>query len=138
LCQRIAEEGVLMLNDKELKFEAEQKREQAQQAQRDGDIALIIQQQLGRQFFFMTGAHTLICGNVDGLSYLQFRFPMNPKMYIARILLDSDDTYTLTFYGGRQFPKVVVEESHVYCDQLHERFEAITGLRVQMPRVVRR
>ncbi|MEQ1761570.1 MAG: hypothetical protein ABL984_00355 [Pyrinomonadaceae bacterium] len=97
------------------------------QAKRDLEVARTIQSQLGRAFTVMVGATNLTCGNEGGLSFLEFRFRMFPKANRLRIVLDSDDTYTLRFYRIRGAKvSVYAEESTVYADKLGETFRKVT------------
>lgn len=110
-----------------------------EQTLRDREVASIIKAQLGLGFCAMVGAKIFVCGNEDGLSFLQFRFKMFPKANVLRITLDSNDTYRLRFYSVRGAKwKIFLEEGGVYAENLHERFREITGLETQVPRFARK
>jgi len=100
------------------------------QAQTDAlQVANMIRAQLGgNRFAAMTGAHSFV-GDTDSLS---FQIGRNDKgVTHVRIVLDSSDTYAVTFYKyNRRTLKLTTlgEESGVYVDSLRRVFTAHTGL----------
>lgn len=97
------------------------------------EVANTILAQLGgRKFTSMTGAKHLIA--ID--SGLQLKLPNNfarNGINTLRIVLDPSDTYTVEF--GRSAHRkgvhtytVKAKHEDVYCDQLRELFEDVTGL----------
>lgn len=62
---------------------------------------------------------------------LAIRFKGNRKVNYVTFELNVDDTYTLTFskYSPSKFTLTKVQElDAVYCDQLQQVFESVTGL----------
>ena len=102
----------------------------------DNTVATTILAQLGGQRFkVMTGASSFAAG-VDQLT---FRLPSNltrNKIKGVKITLTPADLYTMEFLAqkGRPTFKVVTVEKieDVYCDQLAEIFERVTGLRTSL------
>lgn len=99
----------------------------------DMSVANTILAQLGgRRFLTMTGANSL-AGSSNSLS---MRLPRNPKKVSGVIVeLNGNDTYTLKALAKKgslaRGTFKIVEISNVsglYCDQLCEAFEEVTGL----------
>ena len=93
------------------------------------DIPNIILSQLGgnRRVSAFLGVDRYIFSD-DSLS---FRFKAKGKNGINSILvrLDPSDTYTVQFSRStKNGVKVISEQSYVYCDQLIDLVESITGL----------
>lgn len=94
------------------------------------EIANTILSQLGggsRKIAIMTGANQFMALE----SGVQFKFPQRvaSKGNCVRIVLDADDTYTVTFFAKRGVTvKEIKTVKEVYCDQLQSIFEAQTGL----------
>jgi hypothetical protein len=93
------------------------------------EIAEIIAQQMGgiNRMVAMTGAHTF----VDMGNGLSFKFKGCRKANCLQVILDSSDTYSLTFCKITQRGLEVetkLELSGVYADQLRGIFESYTGL----------
>lgn len=88
-------------------------------------IANEIRQQIGNRCFAMLGAQHL----AGGSNYLSFKIRGSRKVTHIKITLDSDDTYTMTFYRITPTKHETVEElQHIYSDQLHEMIRDVTGL----------
>lgn len=85
----------------------------------------ILNQLGGRQFIQMTGAHGILnLGNG-----LQVKFKGSRDANCVRVVLDADDTYTVTFYKGAGLNiKQVAEFDGVYDSNLRPLFERKTGL----------
>lgn len=123
--------------------------EQAQAKQ----VAETILQQLGNGFIGMTGAKAFVfrSGEPFGLGALQFKLPSNPfnakGINHVSIVLDANDTYTMTFSkkrkafvrkGIRYDAKETIYATHtnVYCDELQRIFTNETNLLVSLfPRI---
>lgn len=88
----------------------------------------ILRQLGGNMFVRMTGAKGLLGGE----DFLSMQLPGNStKKHINRfkVKLMPSDTYKVTFGKFRGTTYSVVEEyEDVYCDQLVELFENVTGL----------
>jgi hypothetical protein len=84
----------------------------------------ILEQTGGRKLAVMTGAFNFYA--ID--SGLQFQLKSGAKDGInkIRIVLTSDDDYTVTFYKGAGV--IVATVDSVYCDMLQDIFEEHTGL----------
>ena len=75
----------------------------------------------------MTGAW----GFVGDDNSLTFRFKSCRQANICKIELNSMDTYTVTFFKMNKKSlecPIVKEFAMVYCDQLMDIFESVTGL----------
>lgn len=84
----------------------------------------ILAQLGGGKFAMLTGAHSFVAGSND----LTFRLPQGKGM---RIKLNGLDLYDIDYYAFRGMDvKDLGERSNVYCDQLQDVFEALTGLYV--------
>lgn len=98
-------------------------------------VANEILRQLGgsSRLVAMLGANTFT-SHPDGLGGLSFKFP-NPsgKPNYCKIVLDPDDTYTMTLglIRGMNY-RVVKEESGLYSEDLKGMFERTTGLRMSL------
>lgn len=87
----------------------------------------ILAQLGGNRFRAMTGAKQF----VGSETALTFKLPRGAKDGINAILivLDANDTYTVTFYKVRGLKVATVTEvSFIYADQLRPLFTAKTGL----------
>jgi hypothetical protein len=94
----------------------------------------ILEQLGGRRFVGMTGAKALTACD-EGL---RMKLPGNltrDRINWVEVKLDPSDTYTVTFASERRprgkawaERKVVASVADVYCDQLREVFEEMTGL----------
>jgi hypothetical protein len=81
----------------------------------------------GNKFCAMTGARDL-CGDE---SMITFRIGRNPKgVAKVQIELDPSDTYTLRTWTAKW--DLLGEAHDVYCDQIVEVFEEMTGLRTKL------
>lgn len=109
---------------------------------KDNEIAFTTLQQLGgNKFLVMTGSKAVLDGNA-----LHLRLVKNmSKANRLDVTLDGNDTYTMRFYFFRlqrcaldkkkgEF-RIIPEKNEdievlegVYCDQLQDIFEQITGL----------
>jgi hypothetical protein len=99
------------------------------------EVANTILEQLGgRRFVSMTGAKALTaCDNG-----LRMKLPGNltrSRINWLEVKLEANDTYTMTFASERRprgkawaERKVVERVELVYCDQLEDVFETVTGL----------
>jgi hypothetical protein len=85
----------------------------------------ILRQLGGGMFLRITGAKNLL-----GSEYsLSMSLPQGSKGNKLKIKLEADDTYTVTLYRYRKFElKTLREETMVYCENLLDIFESITGL----------
>ena len=95
------------------------------------EIAETILAQLGgNQFRAMTGARHFVALDAG----LQFRLPnartANGVQHV-RIMLEPSDLYAVTFFRGDW---TIIGESfdNIYCDQLADLFEDVTGLRTTL------
>lgn len=92
-----------------------------------GNVGQTIYQQLGgARFAQMTGAK----GFLSDSNSLSFKLPKNQSQAnLVQIVLDPNDTYTVTFakYRGDKIT-VLKEINMVYADSLREIFERYTGL----------
>jgi hypothetical protein len=90
----------------------------------------ILNQLGGNKFAFMTGARNFI-GSSDGLS---FTLPggggfTKDSINKVKITLTPADMYKMDFYRVRKAEaKLIKSCDEVYCDQLVEVFEEVTGL----------
>lgn len=96
------------------------------------EVATEIKRQLGPQFCIMTGAHSF-AGSPDELGALSFRLPRNDfnakRINAVRIVLNYNDTYTVTFFKTHGTSiKTISEQSDVYCDDLRAVFYKHTNL----------
>ena len=77
----------------------------------------------------MVGATNFVKSDAD--NYIQFSFKGCRKANKCRIMLNADDTYTLTFFKFNRktydCPQVHEVEG-AYCDMLKDCFESFTGL----------
>lgn len=95
----------------------------------------IIAQLGGKPFAVMTGARQFTALE----SGLSFRIPWgiaNHRINHVSVVLEPDDTYTVTFsrIRGMKVTEVTMVED-VYCENLAEIFRDITGLETRMPRI---
>lgn len=95
----------------------------------------ILAQLGGQRFVTMTGASSF----ASGPDQLTFRVPMTltrNKIKGVKITLTPADLYTMEFLaqkGRPTFEVYTVEKiEDVYCDQLAEIFERVTGLRTSL------
>ncbi len=108
----------------------------APQAEADSaraQIADAIMEQLGgHRFRVMTGARNFVA-HPWGLTFkLPARFAKDGINFV-RVVLDPNDTYSLTFMRTRGTSCVEVSwTSDIYCDQLQELFTDRTGLRTTL------
>lgn len=97
-------------------------------------VATTILEQLGgAEFAALTGATRFVAGG----NLLQFCIGSGAKDGInkVRIVLEPNDTYTMTFYRIRGADMKHFGEydySDVYCDQLQDIFERVTGFWVTL------
>lgn len=66
---------------------------------------------------------------------IQFKFSGNKDMNIVKFTLTDDDLYKVTFYKYNRRTlevKTVKEYDGIYCNQLKELFEDVTGLRLSL------
>ena len=101
----------------------------AQEYNADMLCAETIREQLGgRMFVTMTGAKNFMFGERE----LQFSIGRNASgANKVRISLQSDDTYTVTFYRIRKAGlkvDVMFECDGIYAENLQSYFEKVTGL----------
>jgi hypothetical protein len=106
----------------------------------------ILQQLGGNQFIAMTGSSKFIA--VDGGNTLLMKLVLNKSgCNVLRVTLDADDTYTMVFQYEQvtpikklvfnpDLPRLKVSKQQefngVYCDQLKDIFEEVTGLFVTL------
>lgn len=93
----------------------------------DNTIAKTILYQIGgNKFIVMTGSKNFLYGD----NYLLMTLSQNKSgANRLKITLDPSDTYTMQFLKYRPFETEIVKEfSDVYCDQLQDIFEKVTGL----------
>jgi len=106
-------------------------------------IARKIVEQLGAGTLFMLGAKGSVETVFDDRG-IMFKIKGTPKINRISIVLDPDDTYTMSFIwarparapwvGGTTYTaRKVVHGLH--ADQLHEIIESTTGLATRMPNV---
>lgn len=95
----------------------------------------ILAQLGGGRFVMMTGAKSL-CGDANSL---QFRLPARfakDGINSVRVVLDADDTYTVSFHKIGRAPRfevtLVSELSGVYADMLRDIFTKATGLETSL------
>lgn len=95
------------------------------------EVAKTILEQLGgNRFLALTGSHSLVGGN----NFLQMKLRRNAtRANSLKITLNSMDTYDVVFatVSVRGW-KVLKEIKGVYCDQLMDIFEEVTGLYVTL------
>lgn len=95
------------------------------------EVASTIIDQLGgmNKLVGMVGASSFAHSDTN-LGGVSFKFKMNRKMNYCRVVLDFDDTYTVSFLKAspKYGVKVIQEQSNVYCDELIPLFEKTTGL----------
>lgn len=86
----------------------------------------ILEQLGGAQFIALTGSHNF----VGGERFVQFSIGSGAQDGInkVRIVLEPNDTYTMTFY----FRDGEYDYSDVYFDQLQDIFEKVTGFWVTL------
>jgi len=100
-----------------------------EQPSRDLEVATVIRQQLGHRAHTMIGSSNFLCGNEDGLSFLQFSFKGSKRANLLRIILMPEDVYRLHFskvWNGTV--KEIVVRGMVYVEDLHDVIESETGL----------
>ncbi len=104
------------------------------------DFALTIVQQLGgrNKLKAMIAAHNLSYSREE--SSLSFRFKGSRECNHLKIILNPNDLYSLQFWkvptvtqmldgkGAMKEPTIVCQENDIFCDQLIEVFERVTGL----------
>jgi hypothetical protein len=99
---------------------------------RDNVPSTILRQLGGGKFITMTGANCF----TGGAGFLTFKIPSNKtkdRISHVRILLDYDDTYSMTFFACRgSVVKTIASHNGIYCDQLQEIFTDITGLQTHL------
>ena len=97
---------------------------------RNQEIAKTIASQIGNKALYMIGAKNLYSIERG----LQFDVMGNAKRITrVRIILNSDDLYTMKFYRGRGVNIAeAVNFDGIYCDQLNEIIESATGLYTKM------
>lgn len=93
----------------------------------------ILKQMGGNKFLAMTGASNLLALE----SGLQFKIPTrlaSNKANIVRIVLDSDDTYTMTFYkfSMKKASSEILSASGLFCDNIMEFFTDATGIYIKL------
>lgn len=95
------------------------------------EIAKTILAQLGGNgFVMMTGSYNLIAGD----SYLSMKLRRNKAgASCMRITLTPADTYTVEFFRIRKYELIPLSKHEdIYCDQLQDLFEEVTGLYVTL------
>ena len=93
--------------------------------------ATILRQLGGHAFLRMTGARHLVSGHNN----LSMRLPW-PRVNMVMIVLEANDTYTMTFsYIRAGKVREVARHEDVYCDMLAEVFRRVTGLETRMPNI---
>ncbi len=94
------------------------------------DVAETILAQLGGgRFIMMTGAKNIL----GDASSLQLRFQGSQKANSLRVVLESDDTYTVEFFKIRGIScREVSSLSMVQASSLRTVFESATGLRTSL------
>lgn len=92
----------------------------------EGNVAQIIQQQLGGKALYMLGAKNLLAGR----DYLSFRIGRNSKgVNYIKITLNDKDLYDVEFGSIRGTKYTVKKEvKDVYVGELHEIIERYTGM----------
>lgn len=86
----------------------------------------ILAQLGGTRFAMMTGSENFI-GSENSIGFKLKRNSSGGNH--MKITLDASDTYTITIRRiTTRSIKIVHEESDVYCDQLVNRFESLTGM----------
>jgi hypothetical protein len=94
----------------------------------------ILSQLGGHKFTVMVGAENYTVGEDGGLS---FRLPQNNERRVnyVSILLDANDTYTMTFERVRRLKrepyierKLIERRTDVYFDAMQDVFTHVTGL----------
>lgn len=109
---------------------------------KNNDIAFTTLQQLGgNKFLVMTGSKAVLDGNVLGLNLVKNMSKAN-RLFVT---LEGNDTYTMRFSFSR-LPRCVIDKNKgefrvipeknedievlegIYCDQLQDIFEQVTGL----------
>ena len=92
------------------------------------EIAKEILRQLGgNKFIAMTGAKNFL--GSSGENFLSFKFQGNRDLTHCKIILESDDTYTMEFYKVRGHKCLKIKTFMlIYCDKLAEIFADQTGL----------
>jgi len=107
--------------------------ELTEQQNRNREIAKIIMDQLGKSTLFMLGAKDFIAIE----NGLLFSIRGSHKANRIRITLMPSDTYKMEFIRVRALKINPVKTFDVvYCDQLHELIEEVTGLCTKMPRII--
>lgn len=95
----------------------------------------IIRQLGGNGFYAMIGASKVVPSEKSVTIY--FKANAIKKIKYVRITLDPFDTYTVEFLKMYAFEeKVVSRHVDVYCDELVELFERVTGLVARMPKII--
>lgn len=93
-----------------------------------------IRRQLGgRMFSAMVGAKYYTYSSELNTPNLSCKIQAGRKVTHMKIVLDPDDTYTMTLYKftGEDL-KVIDETSGLYNDMLADHFESVTGLYTRM------
>ena len=115
--------------------QAQEEAELAQNAEPEQSVAQTILEQLGgRKFSVMTGAKNFS----GGPQSLSFRLPggggyTKNSINAVMIRLESNDTYTVTYYRIRGTKMTTVSEHRdIYAENLRENFERETGLRTSL------
>jgi hypothetical protein len=101
----------------------------------DLTIARTIAQQIGNAAFFMMGTPK---GSLVG-SERSLSFPIKGcrKVSHISIALNHRDTYDIEFIQCRGGQRKVVETCEdIYFDSLHDVISRVTGLALQMPRII--
>lgn len=95
----------------------------------------ILAQLGGRRFQMMTGVRKLSAdGNtlsfvLPNTKYGKSSVSVNGTIYVMRITLTAADDYTVRLEAMKAFkPTMLGETEGVYCDQLEQVFESMTGL----------
>lgn len=96
-------------------------------------VATAIIQQLGgiRRLSIMLGAHSFT-GGPDSLTF-KFRAKGAQGINAVKVILDASDTYTVEFWKVRGANMTLVQSLQwIYCDQLRNVVEKVTGLVVRL------
>ena len=77
----------------------------------------------------MIGAHDILYSSNQSRANISFKFKHASHVNYCRILLNEYDTYTVEFYFGQ---KLKATHKDVFCEDLKELFEEVTGLALKL------